>query len=159
MTESTSPVCHVYMLDLWCQIPFYNAYLCQALTTSGVECTLGATSFHLEENYFRERGVKTDRGLLNLVSRIRVRHSPFRRMLRFVEFCINLLVIAWRFLNKRPDILHVQWIPLIAEGVPFEFWFLRFAKWRRIKLVYTVHNLLPHDSHPRVKKIFLKVYR
>ena len=67
--------------------------------------------------------------------------------------------MALRFLVVKPDIIHVQWIPLVAEGVPVRVLVPRLAKRRGIKLVYTVHNLLPHDSGPSLHKTFAEVYR
>lgn len=148
----------VYMLDLWCQIPFYDAHLCRALQAEGVQCVLASTTFHLEPDYFRRRGLRNDPGLSSLASRLSIRSPRIRRSLRLLEFGANLSTLALRFLFKRPDIIHVQWIPLVAEGIPVELWFLKLARQRGIKLVYTVHNLLPHDSEPSVKETFAEVY-
>ncbi|HEX3355008.1 MAG TPA: glycosyltransferase family 4 protein [Terriglobales bacterium] len=149
---------NVYMLDLWCQVPFYDAYLCQALQAEGVHSVLGSTTFHLEPDYFQRRGLKNDPGLSSLASGLKIGSPKVRRSLRFLEFCGNLSALSLRFLVKPPDIIHVQWIPLVAEGVPLEMWFLKLAKRRGSKLVYTVHNLLPHDSDPGLHKIFAEVY-
>lgn len=150
---------NIYMMDLWCQIPFYNAYLCNALKTEGVGCVLGSTSFHLEPDYFLRRGLKNDPGLSSLVSHLDIVNPKVRRTLRFLEFCVNIAALAFRFLFVRPDIIHVQWVPLVEEGVPIELWFLKLAKRRGIKLVYTVHNLLPHDSESSLKETFARVYK
>ena len=47
-SPAKSPMTSVYMMDLWCQIPFYDAYLCNALEAEGIACVLGSTNFHLE---------------------------------------------------------------------------------------------------------------
>ena len=150
---------NVYMMDLWCQVPFYNAYLCQALQREGVACSLGSTRFHLEPDYFRQRGLKTDPGLCSVVSILKVGSTRVRRALKFLEFCGNLSSLTARFLANPPNIIHVQWIPLVDQGVPLELYFLRLAKQKGIKLTYTVHNVLPHDVEISLKGTFVEVYQ
>ena len=149
---------NIYMMDLWCQIPFYDAYLCNALKREGVPCVLGATSFHLEPDYFLRRGVKNDPGLGSFASRLKIRNPNIRRTLRFLEFCGNAAALALRFLVRPPDIIHVQWVLLVDRGISLELWLLKLAKKRGSKLVYTVHNLLPHDPAKDYTKAFDRVY-
>jgi glycosyltransferase involved in cell wall biosynthesis len=149
---------NIYMMDLWCQIPFYDAYLCDALTREGSKCVLGSTSFHLEPDYFKRRGLKNDPGLGSFASRLNIKNPKIRRALRFLEFCGNTTALALRFLFRRPDIIHVQWVPLIDRGISVELWLLKLAKRRGAKLVYTVHNLLPHDPKKDYQKEFDRVY-
>jgi glycosyltransferase involved in cell wall biosynthesis len=148
----------IYMMDLWCQIPFYDAYLCNALRREGVACVLGATSFHLEPDYFRRHGLKNDPGLGSFASRLKIRNPRIRRSLRFLEFCGNVTALGLRFLLRRPDIIHVQWVPLVDRGISVELWLLKLAKKRGSKLVYTVHNLLPHDPGKDYTQTFDRVY-
>jgi glycosyltransferase involved in cell wall biosynthesis len=149
---------NIYMMDLWCQTPFYDAYLCNALKREGLSCVLGATNFHLEPDYFHRLGLKNDPGLGSFASRLNIRNPKIRRTLRFLEFCGNITTLALRFLFKRPDIIHVQWVSLVDRGMSVELWFLKLAKWRGSKLVYTVHNLLPHDPNKDYRKDFDRVY-
>lgn len=149
---------NVYMMDLWCQVPYYDAYLCQALQSESVRCVLGSISFHLEPDYFRRMGLKNDPGCCDIVARLNIESPKIRRALKFVEFVGNMTVLASRFAASRPDIIHVQWLPMLEFGVPGEMGFLKLAKKRGIKLVYTVHNVLPHDSELNVRGEFGKAY-
>jgi glycosyltransferase involved in cell wall biosynthesis len=149
---------NIYMMDLWCQTPFYDAYLCDALSREGLTCVLGATNFHLEPDYFLRRGLKNDPGLGSFASRLNIQNAKVRRTLRFLEFCGNITTLALRFLFLRPDIIHVQWVPLVDRGISVELWLLKLAKRRGSKLVYTVHNLLPHDPDKDYRKDFDRVY-
>jgi glycosyltransferase involved in cell wall biosynthesis len=152
------PMIKVFMMDLWCQVPFYNAYLCQAIEAENVNVTLGSTKFHLEPDYYLRRGLTADPGVTSSASTLRIRNSGLRRAIRFTEFCINALALALRFLFAPPDVVHVQWIPLAEEGVPIELWLLKLAKFRGAKIVYTVHNVLPHDPKKDYTPIFLNIY-
>ncbi len=149
---------NVYLLDLWCQVPFYDAYLCQALRSEGIRCALGSISFHLEPDYFRRCGLKNDPGLCDVVARLKLTNPKVRRVLKLLEFCGNVTGLASRFILRKPNIIHVQYLPLIEQGIPVELGLLKLAKKRGIKLVYTVHNVLPHDSKLNLREMFSKVY-
>ena len=139
--------------------PLLNAYLCRALESEGVACTLGSTRFHLEPDYFHGRGITNDPGLTSIASGLAIKNKRLRRSLRFLEFCCNLSALAMRFLFQTPDIIHLQWAALVEEGIPLETWFIKLVRRRGIKLVYTVHNVLPHDSNAKVENSLGEVYR
>jgi glycosyltransferase involved in cell wall biosynthesis len=74
------------------------------------------------------------------------------------ECLLNLLYLAVRFALRQPDVLHVQFVPMVLFGLPLELWFLRFAKSLGIGIVYTVHNVLPHDSGERYRSLYRRLY-
>ena len=53
----------------------------------------------------------------------------------------------------------MQFLPMLTWGIPVELWFLRFAKRLGIRIVYTVHNVLPQGTGDRRRSIFEKLYR
>ena len=139
-------------------VPFYDAYLCEALRSEGISCVLGSISFHLEPDFFRRRSLRTEPGCCDLVSRLRIRTPVIRQALKLVEFLLNLLTLTIRLTISPPDIIHIQWLPLAERGVPIELWFLRVAKRLGVKIVYTVHNVLPHDSGKSYRQRFNRIY-
>ncbi|NLI13379.1 glycosyltransferase family 4 protein [Pelotomaculum propionicicum] len=138
--------------------PFYNAYLLDAIKKYNHNTNLGAVSFHLDEKYIKARGIENDPGLIDLVGRLKIKNKFWRQSLKAIEYCVNLLAFRLRFALRKPDIVHIQWLPLITH-LPFEYWFLQSLKRQKIKLVYTVHNVLPHDTGRRYFDTFYKVYR
>jgi glycosyltransferase involved in cell wall biosynthesis len=77
----------------------------------------------------------------SLLSRIRVEQTRFTALL-----CL---------IRKKPDVVHFQWLsdPL------GELRFMRLLKALGFKLVYTAHNVLPHDGDaPAARELFRKVY-
>jgi glycosyltransferase involved in cell wall biosynthesis len=44
-------------------------------------------------------------------------------------------------------------------GLPFEEWVLDFARKLGIKIVYTVHNVLPQDTGERYRRVYERIYR
>jgi glycosyltransferase involved in cell wall biosynthesis len=145
-------------MDLWCIVPYYTGYLCRSLREQSVDVTLGSITYQYDRAHFSRQGIRNDPGLLDVVSRFRIGNSLVRRSLKFLETCINMAWLAIRFLAHRPDILHVQYLQLVEEGIPFELWLIAFAKRLGIKLVYTVHNELPPDTGERYRRIFRRIY-
>jgi len=144
-------------MDLLCITPMYDRYLCKALQARNPLTVLGAISFHLDVNYFNRFGVHRQPGLLDCVAKLRLRSNALRQGLKAIEYIINLLNLFICFTLSSPEVIHVQWIPLITK-VPLELWFLRVLKKRGIRLVYTVHNILPHDTGMKYKDTFRVIY-
>lgn len=149
----------VFAMDLWCYVPYYDGYLCKSLRNENVDVTVGAISYHRDCGHFARQGLRNDPGLVDIVARLNIRNPHLRRILKFIEFFINSAALMIRFAVAPPDILHVQYIPLIEQGLPFEFWFMQYAKKLGIKLVYTVHNALPLDVGGNFTETYRKVYR
>jgi glycosyltransferase involved in cell wall biosynthesis len=77
-----------------------------------------------------------------------------------MEALLNMAALGLKFrMFARPDILHVQYLPLLKWRIPVEMWFLRYCRRIGIRIVYTVHDLLPHDTSQRYKSTFERVYR
>ena len=156
--DSSRRLIRVFMMDLWCYTPHYDRYLCQALSDIDVRATLGSVCPYHDPQYFARNGLRNDPGFLDLVPKLGITNDDVRRALMLVESSVNMAALGARFCISKPDILHVQWVPLIRR-LPFEVWFLKFAKRMHIKLVYTVHNVLPHDTGNRFIPVYKRVYR
>lgn len=147
----------VFMMDLWAIVPYYTAYLSKALLDSGANLTVGSITYYLDPDCFRSRGIPLAPGLLNIVGRYRLPKLP-RRLLKLIESILNLCALTLRFMASPPDIIHVQFLPMLRWRVPIDLWFVRFFQRRGTKVVLTVHDLLPHDTGDRYKSIFLDLY-
>jgi glycosyltransferase involved in cell wall biosynthesis len=147
----------VFMMDLWAIVPYYTAYLSRALLNQGVDLHVGTIDYYLDPHCFRSRGLTPDPGLLNVVGRFRIPKLP-RRLLKLVEFTLNLFALAVRFTASPPDIVHVQFLAMLRSRLPMDLWLVRFLQRRGTKVVLTVHDLLPHDTGVRHKKLFVDFY-
>lgn len=156
-TISNKRKLNVFLMDLLCMSPFYDRYLCEALQTKGVKVYLGAISFHLDIDYFERHLVRRFPGLIDLIAKLHIRNKPVRQGLKALEYVLNLINLLLRFILHRPDIIHIEWLPLVSK-IPVEPWFLRIMKKRGVKLIYTVHNVLPHDTGLKYKSKFRRVY-
>jgi glycosyltransferase involved in cell wall biosynthesis len=148
----------VFMLDLLATVPYYSAYLTCALTKEDIDLTLGSISYYLDRTCFSSRGITVDPGFMDVVSRWNLQ-PIVRRPLKLLEALINQTALALRFRAAPPDVLHVQFLPMFTWRMPFDFWFLLFCRKRGIKVVLTVHDLLPHDTGFAHRDRFLKLYQ
>ena len=148
----------VFMMDLWATVPYYTAYLSKALLSEGVDLTVGSITYYLDPGCFSTRGIKPDPGLLDVVGRYPLPRLP-RRILKFFEAMLNLTALAARFFFTPPDVIHVQYLPMLKWRLPLDLWFLELCRRRGSKIILTVHDLLPHDTAEVYKETFHRLYQ
>jgi glycosyltransferase involved in cell wall biosynthesis len=145
------------MMDLWATVPYYTAYLSKALLKSNIDLTVGSITYYLDPACYSSRGIKTDPGLLDVVGRLTLARLP-RRILKLCEGVLNLSALGIRFLAAPPDVVHVQYLPMLTWSLPLDLWFLKFCRMRGSKIILTVHDLLPHDTAEAHKRTFQYLY-
>ncbi len=157
--QTTAPVppLRVFMLDLLAVVPYYTAYLSRALLAAGVDLTVGSITYYLDPATFSSRGIRNDPGAIDLVGRLRLPRLP-RRVLKLLESLLNLAALALRFTHSAPDVIHVQFLPMLRWPIPLDLWLLKLARRRGAKIVLTVHDLLPHDTANRHHAPFRSLY-
>jgi glycosyltransferase involved in cell wall biosynthesis len=147
----------VFLMDLWATVPYYTAYLSRALLAEHVDLTVGSISYYLDPTCFSSRGIKLDPGLLDAVGKFRLPRLP-RRVLKLLESVLNLSALTVRFLISPPDVIHVQYLPMLMSPLPIDLWFIKLCRSRGSKIVLTVHDLLPHDTGESHKQTFHDLY-
>lgn len=145
------------MMDLWATVPYYTAYLSKALLNENIDLTVGSITYYLDTTCFSIRGIKVDPGAFDVVGRFKLARLP-RRILKLSEAMLNLSALTVRFLISPPDVIHVQYLPMLKWRLPLDLWFLKFCRKRGAKIVLTVHDLLPHDTAEVHKKTFHRLY-
>ena len=148
----------VFMMDLWATVPYYTAYLSRALVAEGIDVMVGSITYYLDRECFSSRGIKVDPGLLDVVGKFSLPRLP-RRALKLMEALVNLGALTVRFWVSPPEVIHVQFLPMLKWNLPLDFWFLEFCRKRGSKIVLTVHDLLPHNTGETHKATFLELYR
>lgn len=148
----------VFMMDLWATVPYYTAYLSKALLAAGVDVQVGSITYYLDRDCFTGRGIRVDPGVVDVVGRFALPKLP-RRVLKLGEAMLNLMALVVRFGVRPPDVIHVQYLPMLRWKLPLDFWFLAFCRWRGARIVLTVHDLMPHDTAERYKATFLELYQ
>jgi glycosyltransferase involved in cell wall biosynthesis len=146
------------MMDLWATVPYYTAYLSRALLKERVNVQVGSISYYLDPTCFSSRGINLEPGALDIVGKFRLPRLP-RRILKLLESILNLSALTVRFLVSPPNIVHVQYLPMLRSRLPLDLWFVEFCRKRGAKIVLTVHDLLPHDTGEAHKQAFRDLYR
>ena len=82
-----------------------------------------------------------------------------RRILKLLEAMLNLCALTVRFSVSPPDVVHVQYLPMLRTLAAMNLWFVEFCRWRGSKIVLTVHDLLPHDTGDEHRATYDKLYR
>ena len=131
------------IVDLLCNAPFYDGALVRALRQNGVEAELASPLFYLESDYLEP--FPRCRWVVDLT--VHLSHPRAARLgTRAIEFPINLLRLIRAIRGSKYDVVHLQWIPLEDRETRF-MRLLRSACARAgVPLVYTAHNVVPHDS-------------
>lgn len=80
----------------------------------------------------------------------RISHFLFKTW----SYVVSILKLFLEVLRRKPSVVHIQWIRLWG----IDYLFLLFLRWRGIAVVYTAHNVLPHDSGERYKSRYKKYY-
>ena len=85
------------------------------------------------------------------VFRYQRRKTIFTKTISYIRSLFKLYKYA---AVNRIDIIHLQWmkIPLL------DFLFVFFLKKKGLKFIYTAHNILPHNTGTRYKKIYKIIY-
>lgn len=145
------------MMDLWATVPYYTAYLSRALIIAGANVVVGSISYYLDPTCFSGRGLRLNPGLLDVVGRLQLPRIP-RRIFKLLEALINMSALTVRFLISPPEIIHVQYLPMLRWRIPLDSWFLWICRKRGSKIVLTIHDLLPHDTAEAHKRTFQSLY-
>ena len=100
-------------------------------------------------------------GLLSLIPK-RWQHSNdiIKRLVKVAEGLLNYAFTCIKVACDKPDVLHLQWLPFM-EVVGWEIAIIKFIKWLspKTRLVFTVHNIYPHNMSSGRKKAYNAQFR
>ena len=146
---------NIYLFDPGNFVSDYNYSLCSALEDnfSKTEVTLFADNkknwntedlnFNLIDCFF------------SLTKKFEIHNTILRRIFKVIEYPFNLLIFILKVLKNDPDIIHIQWLP-----VPFlDIILFYIFKCMGINLIYTVHNILPHERKFYHIYLYKSVYK
>lgn len=146
----------VLVLDLTSRTPPYDRALCEALQDCGHDVVLWASGSHTDD--FKNMDVPHRKGILDHATQISSLSAQATKQVKAVEYLINMISLTTYLWRKRPDILHVQWLPLLETLPIIELSFIRLCQYWGIQVVYTVHDLLPLEEGKKHYSTFYKVY-
>jgi glycosyltransferase involved in cell wall biosynthesis len=130
----------IALLDPPSYSPAYDHHLASALAARGHDVDLLTSPFSFGEAPEPD-GYRRSELFLPLSSRL-LRRSPRSRLrvpLKAAEYVPSVALLMGRLRRSRPDVAHVQWLPLGRRDL---VWARRLPRPR----VLTVHNVLPHSG-------------
>lgn len=77
-----------------------------------------------------------------------------RQWLRAIEYPFDLIKLAIYIKKNNIKTVHFNWSRLPQLDV----FLIKFLKKRSVRVIYTAHNFLPHDSGKKFLKNYLKIY-
>jgi glycosyltransferase involved in cell wall biosynthesis len=86
----------------------------------------------------------------------RITPSPaLRRVLRAIEYPLNLLVVLAYVLIKRIRVVHFMWVVFPALDYPV----IKMLRWTGCYVIYTAHNPFPHERRPGDVRRYCRIHR
>lgn len=138
----------------------YDYSLCKGLSNTGCDVEL-VTSISL----YTDRALGSDfpinylffKRSCQLLTRFPflLRIPLLRKVVKAMEYPMNLFSFVDYIQRRKAKIIHFQWVimPLI------DFVLLRWLRNKRLKLVYTAHDVLPHNQRWYHKYVYGLVYK
>jgi len=90
----------------------------------------------------------------------------FRKVIRGLEYCFNMINLINLYSKESPDIIHIQWLLFYQ----FDYFWLRLLRYllrrKNTKIILSAHNVLPHIKGYKYnnmiisqkRNIFLNIY-
>lgn len=75
--------------------------------------------------------------------------------IKSISYLSSIFRIASNIIRIKPKVVHIQWLRLF----PIDWLFLKFLKLRGIKVIFTAHNVLPHDSGTKFESKYRQYYQ
>lgn len=75
---------------------------------------------------------------------------------KVASYLLSYIIVFFLIVKTRPSIIHIQWFRIPV----FDYLFFLLVKIIfKPKLIYTAHNILPHNTGTRYRRVFNKIYR
>ena len=141
------------MVDISGRSPVYDIPLCEALH----KVLPPEHHIKLLAPNIKPKDVNFDCGRLfsSIPHRLqKSKRKPFRAI-KALMVVINYIGLIVRVALRKPDILHLQWLPLV-EVSSIERLFLKILRFvaPKTKFLLTIHNVFPHDCDEEKKQIY-----
>jgi len=137
----------IFLVDLTCRSLPYDTHLAKGLRRSGVQVDMW-----LAGCLSGQGGPNCGQHIIDVASRMRGR--KLRKVAKAAEYLANGIGLHQSLRTASPDIVHFQWLPFAERLSSLEILNLKWAKTTEAGVVYTIHNVLPHDTGIRYRETF-----
>lgn len=141
------------MVDISGKVPKYDIALCEALSScfaKNAELTLLAANVDPKKIQCKAKR------LVSLVPRkFQNSENIVKRSVKAIEGVLNYIYLAFYVFLKKPSVVHLQWLPFL-EVSSIESVFIRLMKIvsPKSKYWFTIHNIYPHNSSEKLRKLY-----
>lgn len=135
----------------------YDHCLCNALSDAHAEVTL-ATSRFLYDDELPRRRYRLWELFFRLSNRLfsRPTANPVRLGLKAAEYVADMMsLINTVHVDRRFDVIHLQWTVMPR----IDAWLFKRLSLAGVPIIYTAHNVLPHENGERYRSAFREIYR
>lgn len=77
------------------------------------------------------------------------------KIIKTISYSLSWIKILYYSFKLKPQAIHIQWLRIPRIDLIFIKILKRITG---VNIVYTAHNVLPHNTHNKYKKIFVKIY-
>lgn len=146
------------ILDGLCMSPYYDYYLLNELNERDKDCKILITTSTKDKEIVKN--ISNRIRCLDLINNTNFYNTSIGKLLRVIEYILNLIYLTILVYCDKVRVIHIQWLPLIQliNSKYIELCFIKIWKIKKVKIVYTVHNILPHDTGNKYYQTYLKVY-
>jgi D-inositol-3-phosphate glycosyltransferase len=81
--------------------------------------------------------------------------GPVRRLLRALEYPLNICVLMTHILVRRIKVIHFMWV----VSPRLDYWIIRLLQLMGRHVVYTAHNPFPHEQKPADVRMYSRIYQ
>ena len=141
----------VLMADMMSWVPYYCRCLLDGLRQAGLTTIEYATESYRYDNRGSSACPVWFRDPRDGISRLPKAIRNARRVGYYIRNLNSMVRHARQY-----DLIHVQWLPLVHTGGWERAFMARAAN--RTKVLYTVHNYLPHDTGTRYWQAYRDLY-
>jgi glycosyltransferase involved in cell wall biosynthesis len=147
------------MVDITSSTPLYTEALARSMKYD-LEVTCRARPYFRDLHVYDESGLRDD--LMMRIVRWGEKYPGLKNKtllwdgLQFVGYVVSWMEVIRELVSRRTPVLHTQWcmVPL------FDFWMLLLLRVLSIRIVYTVHDALPHGDRSWLSKFkYRQLYR
>ena len=100
--------------------------------------------------FFGNKKIENDTNVYKVIYSYSNKHGFFK----LFSYLFSQFILLFNILLIRPQLVHFQWlkIPVIDKIT------LKFIKLLKIKIILTLHNVVPHNANDSLKKRYLRLY-
>ena len=148
----------ILICDLTSRFPQYTFQIYNSFKNNGYTNIYLVAGFVGENFKFLTKNSAIELFSLGRLIGSRKSNKLFSKVFKGFEFFINSIKLYNHIINSSYTTVHFQFIPLLEHFSIYEHFQLSRLKKNNIKIIYTVHNILPHNSGQKYFSKYKKLY-